>query len=56
MAIVTKPGKHQSLHVADCATSQHQDQEMIVDENENILESEPQSRFASTIATMDGPL
>ena len=56
MCVVTKLGKHQSLNAADRATSQHQDQEMIIDENENILESESQSRFASTIAIMDGPL
>jgi translation machinery-associated protein 16 len=54
VAVVSKPGKHHSLRV-DHAPSQHQDQEMSVDEDDSIL-SEPPSRFASTIATMDGPL
>lgn len=54
MAVVSKPGRHHSLQV-DHAPLLHQDQEMSVDENDNIL-CEPPSRFASTIATMDGPL
>ena len=54
MVVVSKPGKHYSLR-EDPTLSQHQDQEMSVDENDTIL-SEPPSRFASTITTMDGPL
>ncbi|KAH0836332.1 hypothetical protein J3R83DRAFT_7884 [Lanmaoa asiatica] len=53
-AVVSKPGRHHSLQV-DHASSQHQDQEMSVDGTDSIL-SEPPSRFASTITTMDGPL
>ncbi|KAG8214994.1 hypothetical protein J3R82DRAFT_8398 [Butyriboletus roseoflavus] len=54
VAVVSKPGKHHLLRV-DHALSQHQDQEMSVDENISIL-SELPSRFASTMTTMDGPL
>lgn len=53
VAVVSKPGRHHSLQV-DHALSQDQDQEMSVDED-NIVLSEPSSRFASTITTMDGP-
>ncbi|KAN0092615.1 Protein of unknown function (DUF2962) domain containing protein [Tylopilus felleus] len=53
--VVSNQGKHHSLHV-DPALSQQQDQEMNVDENDSIILSEPASRFASTITTMDGPL
>ncbi|KAF8556412.1 hypothetical protein OG21DRAFT_631643 [Imleria badia] len=54
VAVISKPGKHHSLRV-DHTPSVHQDQEMSVDENYSIL-SEPPSRFASTITTMDGHL
>ncbi|KAF9244667.1 hypothetical protein BU15DRAFT_86032 [Melanogaster broomeanus] len=52
VVVVSKPGKHHTLQLADPPPAQ--DQGMIVDDV-NIL-SEPPSRFASTIMTMDGPL
>ncbi|KAG9309521.1 hypothetical protein JVU11DRAFT_10495 [Chiua virens] len=52
--IISRPGSHHSLR-EDRAPSQHEDQDMSVDQDDSIL-SEPPSRFASTMTTMDGPL
>jgi len=54
--VVSKPGKHYSLH-KDVDTESSQDHEMgaVVDSSIQDFLAEPPSRFSSTIMTMDGP-
>jgi translation machinery-associated protein 16 len=55
--IISKPGKHYSLH-QDGDTKSTLDQEMLAVEDTSVRDflAEPPTRFSSTIMMMDGPL